>query len=28
LLIVLVLGLLGSSVLPTEPEALNVMCWI
>jgi hypothetical protein len=28
LLIVLVLGLLESSVLPTEPEALNVMCWI
>jgi hypothetical protein len=28
LVIVLVLGLLGSSVLPTEPEALNVMCWI
>jgi hypothetical protein len=28
LLIVLVLGLLGSSVLPTDPEALNVMCWI
>jgi hypothetical protein len=28
LLIVLVLGLLGSSVLPTAPETLNVMCWI
>jgi hypothetical protein len=28
LLFVLVLGVLGSSVLPTEPEALNVMCWI
>jgi hypothetical protein len=28
LLIVLVLGLMGSSVLPTAPETLNVMCWI
>jgi hypothetical protein len=28
LLIVLVLGLLGSSFLPTEPQALNVMNWI
>ena len=26
--VVLVLVLLGSSVLPTDPEALNVMCWI
>jgi hypothetical protein len=28
LLIVLFLGLLGPSFLPTEPEMLNVMCWI
>ena len=28
LLIVLVLALLGSSFLPTEPQALNVMNWI
>jgi hypothetical protein len=28
LLIVLVAVLLGSSFLPTEPQALNVMCWI
>jgi hypothetical protein len=28
LLIVLVLGLLGPSFLPTGPETLNVMCWI
>jgi hypothetical protein len=28
LLIVLVLGLLGPSFLPTDPETLNVMCWI
>jgi hypothetical protein len=28
LLTVLVLGLLGPSFLPTEPETLNVMCWI
>jgi len=27
-LIVLVLGVLGSSVQPMEPEAFNVMCWI
>ncbi len=27
-LIVLVLALLGSSFLPTEPETLNVMYWI
>jgi hypothetical protein len=27
-LIVLVLALLGSSFLPTEPETLNVMNWI
>jgi hypothetical protein len=27
-LIVLVLVLLGSSVLPTEPQAINVMNWI
>ncbi len=26
--IVLVLVLLGSSVLPTDPQALNVMSWI
>jgi hypothetical protein len=28
LLIVLVLALLGSSFMPTEPQALNVMNWI
>lgn len=28
LLIVLVLGMLGPSFLPTGPETLNVMCWI
>jgi hypothetical protein len=28
LLIVLVLALLGPSFLPTDPETLNVMCWI
>jgi hypothetical protein len=28
LLIVLVLGMLGASFLPTGPETLNVMCWI
>jgi hypothetical protein len=28
LLIVLVLAFLGSSVLPTEPQAINVMSWI
>ena len=28
LLISLVLALLGSSFLPTDPQALNVMCWI
>jgi len=28
LLMMLVAVLLGSSFLPTEPEALNVMCWI
>jgi hypothetical protein len=28
LLIVLALALLGSSFLPTEPQALNVMNWI
>ncbi len=27
-LIVLVLALLGSSFLPTDPETLNVMYWI
>jgi hypothetical protein len=26
--VVLVLVLLGSSVLPTDPQVLNVMCWI